>query len=302
MPISLPPLSRRQFLTRSLAAAGALVFGGDWFADASPSDVQSWALLSDTHLAADASLVSRTVNMTDHFKQVSREVLALPEAPFGVMITGDCAYNSGELADYSHVADLLKTMRHAGLPIHLALGNHDHRQHFWQSFAEEKNAPRPLPDRQVALLHTPLVNWFILDSLETTLSSPGLLGPEQLQWLAKTLDENPLVPAIVVIHHNPGLNGGNLGLKDTLPLFEVLRPRKQVKAYFYGHTHNWKVETDTSGIHLINLPPVSYVFRAGEPSGWVHALVAQKGMQLELRCIDRTHEDHGEKHRLDWRA
>ena len=40
-------------------------------------------------------------------------------------------------------------------------------------------------------------------------------------------------------------------------------------AYIYGHTHNWKVESDTSGIHLINLPPVSYVFREGEPSGWV---------------------------------
>lgn len=301
MPISLPPLSRRRFLSRSLTAIGALALG-KFPSRAGQSEAQSWALLSDPHLAADARLVSRTINMTDHFKQVSQEVLGLAATPAGVMITGDCAYNSGEVADYSHLGDLLGPLRQAGLPVHLALGNHDHREHFWQAFAAEKQAPRPLADRQVALLRTPRVNWFILDSLETTLSSPGLLGPEQLQWLGKALDENPTVPALLIIHHNPGLNGGNLGLKDTLPLFEVIRPRRQLKAYIYGHTHHWNVETDTSGIHLINLPPVSYVFRAGEPSGWVHALLDDKGMQVELRCIDRTHEDHGQKIRLDWRA
>jgi 3',5'-cyclic-AMP phosphodiesterase len=302
MPISLPPLSRRRFLTRSLAAAGGLVLGTEVFADARESDGRSWALLSDTHLAANPDLVSRGINMTDHFKRVSQEVVGSQTPWAGVLITGDCAYNTGELIDYTHVGGLLRQIRSAGFPVHLALGNHDNRERFWQTFAEEKKAARPLADRQVALLRTAQVNWFILDSLETTLSSPGLLGPEQLRWLAKALDENPTKPALVVIHHNPGLNGGNLGLKDTFPLFEVIRPRHQVKAYIYGHTHNWKVETDTSGIHLINLPPVSYVFREGEPSGWVHAELLDNGMQLELRCVDRTHKDHGQKINLRWRA
>jgi 3',5'-cyclic AMP phosphodiesterase CpdA len=302
MPIFLPPLSRRRFISRSLAVAGGLVLGNERLAPARDTDDRSWALLSDPHLAANAALVSRKINMSDHFKRVSEEVLASTTGWAGVMITGDCAYNSGELADYAHLGELLRPIRTAGFPVHLALGNHDHRQRFWEAFAEEKKAPRPLADRQVALLLTARVNWFILDSLETTLSSPGLLGPEQLHWLAKTLDENSTKPALVVIHHNPGLDGGNLGLKDTLPLFEVMRPRHQVKAYIYGHTHHWKVETDTSGIHLINLPPVSYVFREGEPSGWVRAQLLEDGMQLELRCIDPTHEDHGQKVNLRWRA
>ena len=302
MPIHLAPLSRRQFIGRALAATGALALDGRVLADATSQGARSWALLSDTHLAADRALVSRKVNMTDHFKKVVGEVLRLNEAPAGVMITGDCAYNSGELADYAAAGDLLTPLRKAGLPVHLTLGNHDHRDHFWQVFKEEKSANRPLADRQVALLHDGNVNWYILDSLETTLSSPGLLGPEQLHWLASALDANPKTPGLVVIHHNPGLNGGNLGLKDTLPLFEIIRPRTQVKAYIYGHTHFWKVEPDTSGIHLINLPPVSYVFREGEPSGWVHALIEQNGMQLELRCVDTTHKAHGQKVKLQWRA
>lgn len=284
-----------------MAATGSLALRPDLLAG-EPAEAQSWALLSDPHLAADRSLVSRGINMTDHFNHVAGELLQLAAVPEGVLLTGDCAYNTGELADYSLLVDLLKPLRQHGMPVHLALGNHDNRERFWEVFAAEKAANRPLADRQVALLRTGLVNWYVLDSLERTLSSPGLLGPEQLQWLAKALDSNPQTPALVVIHHNPGLNGGNLGLKDTLPLFEVIRPRRQVKAYIYGHTHAWKVETDTSGIHLVNLPPVSYVFREGLPSGWVHATISPAGMQLELRCVDTARKDHGQKVKLDWRA
>jgi hypothetical protein len=300
MPIHLPPISRRHFLGRSLAAAGSLALNPELVAVG--HDRSSWALLSDPHLAADRGLNSRGINMTDHFMKVSNELLQLPSLPAAVLVTGDCAYKSGELGDYAVLGDLLTPMRKAGLSVHLALGNHDHRERFWEAFKREKTASRPLADRQAALLRTRLANWFILDSLETTLSTPGLLGPDQLHWLAKTLDDNPKTPALVVIHHNPGIDGGNLGLKDTFPLFEVIRPRTQVKAYIYGHTHAWKVEADPSGIHLINLPPVSYVFRVGKPTGWVHAMLEAEGMHLELRCTDPTHEDHGQKLNLAWRS
>jgi 3',5'-cyclic AMP phosphodiesterase CpdA len=285
-----------------LTAAGALALNPKLLGAEVNQDPHSWVLFSDTHLAANRALVARGVNMTNHFKRASEEVLGLGRAPAGVLITGDCAYDSGEVADYSNLGDLLAPLRKAGVPIHLALGNHDHREHFWQAFKEEQASNRAVANRQVSLLRAQNANWYILDSLEQTQSSPGLLGPEQLGWLAKALDQEPTTPALVVIHHNPGLNGGNLGLKDTFPLFEVIRPRRQVKAYIYGHTHSWKVESDTSGIHLVNLPPVSYVFREGQPSGWVHASIEEDAMQLELRCIDPTHKAHGQKMKLQWRS
>ena len=43
-----------------------------------------------------------------------------------------------------------------------------------------------------------------------------------------------------MVHHNPGV-GANIGLKDTSAFLDVIRPRKQVKAYVYGHTHTWKI-------------------------------------------------------------
>jgi len=301
MPIHLPPISRRQFLVRSLAAGAGLALGPRLAAATKPADANSWALLADTHLATDRALLERDINMTDHFTRVSRELLSLPKRPAGVFIIGDCAFDSGEKGDYGVLTDLLEPLRQDQMPIHLALGNHDNRERFWEALQAEKAAKRPLADKQTALLRTSRANWFILDSLEKTLSTPGLLGREQLDWLAKSLDANRNKPALVLIHHNPGISG-NLGLKDTLALLEVIRPRQQVKAYIYGHTHAWKVEQDPSGIHLINLPPVAYVFHEGDPAGWVHATLERKGLRLELRCVDVTHKAHGQVVALTWRA
>jgi 3',5'-cyclic AMP phosphodiesterase CpdA len=302
MPIHLPPISRRQFLTRTLAGAAGLGLGADLLAAAKATDPDSWALLSDIHIAADPSLVARKINMSDHLKQVTGEVLALPKRPAGVFITGDCAYNSGLVADYAHVTDLLELIRKDETPIHLTLGNHDNRERFWDALKHEKAAKRPLADRQVALIKTPRANWFVLDSLEVTLSTPGLLGQEQLDWLGRELDANADKPALVLIHHNPGVMATVGGLKDSEALFDVIRPRKQVKAYLFGHTHFWNVYQDPSGIHLINLPPVAYVFLEGQPAGWVHATLQADGMRLECRCLDATHPAHAQVHDLRWRT
>jgi Icc protein len=301
MPIHLPPISRRAFLRHTAAAASTLALKPSLFADTKRVNPDSWALLSDIHLCGNTAEIQRGVNMAEHFTTVSRELLALKESPAALFITGDCALNSGEKEDYATVSKVLEPIRAQQMPVHLLLGNHDNREHFWEVLQEEKSAKRPLTDKQVAIVRTPRANWFILDSLEKTLSTPGYLGKEQLEWLGSALDKNADKPALVMVHHNPGL-GANMGLKDTSAFLDVIRPRKQVKAYIFGHTHTWKIEQDSSGIHFINLPPVAYVFHEGDASGWVHALVEDKKMSLELRCVDITHKAHGEKVELKWRA
>ena len=116
MPIHLPAISRRQFLARSLVSGAALALSPGLLAATKRTDPHSWALLADTHLAADRGLVARGINMTDHFASVSGELLTLPKRPAGVFITGDCAYNSGQTGDYRQVADLLEPIRGAQMP------------------------------------------------------------------------------------------------------------------------------------------------------------------------------------------
>ena len=300
MPLVLPPISRRRFLAGSMLGALSLALRRAFSALPASGEPDSWALLSDTHLAADRSFVFRGANMTEHFRSVTRDLLGVAHRPSQVLITGDLAYSSGEVADYGRLDSLLEPIRKGGLPVCLALGNHDNRERFWNYFLEERNAPHPVVTKQTAVLPTARANWYILDSLEATSSTPGLLGREQLDWLARALDAEPGRPALVVVHHNPGITG-NLGLKDTVALFEVIRPRKQVKAYIYGHTHSWKIEQDGSGIHLVNLPAVSYNFVEGEPTGWVQARVSEAGMTLELRCVDQKDKRHGQTKELRWR-
>jgi len=266
-------------------------------------DENCWALFSDIHIAEDQTKAARGINMTNNLKGVSREVLELPARPARLLISGDCAFNSGEEGDYATLTELLRPLREAGLPIDLTVGNHDNRAHFWNALTDTKAAQRPLADRNVAVIKTPLANWFVLDSLEKTLQTPGFLGDSQLAWLAQQLDADARKPAIVVAHHNTTLLGpAKLALKDTDKLVEILRPRKQVKAYIFGHTHVWQYKQDKSGIHLINLPPVAYVFKEGEPSGWVQATVQPEGARLQLHCLDRKHKDHGQVLDLKWRA
>ncbi|HWD18390.1 MAG TPA: metallophosphoesterase [Verrucomicrobiae bacterium] len=302
MPICLPPVSRRQFLRQAAGAAAALALSPA--CAHAPGRPQTWALLSDIHIAADPRTICKDVNMTDNLRRVTQEVLAWNEHPAGVFINGDLAFQEGDLSDYQAVGGLLQPLRAGGLPLCLALGNHDNREHFWETLRADESTPPGLANRQVEIIPGRTANWFVLDSLIKTKEAPGLLGPAQRTWLAQALDAHRDKPAIVLTHHqpDPGVGQPSNPLQDTAATLEILRPRRHVKAWLFGHTHRWGTYEDPSGLHLINLPPVAYLFDKGPPNGWVQATVGAAGMKLELRCLDRTRADHGQVFPLSWRV
>lgn len=302
MPVYLPPLSRRQFIGRALAAGASLMLKSGLAAATRPVDPHSWALLSDPHIAADRAKLGRGFNMAEQLTRVVGDVLAQSQRPMGALINGDLAFNTGETADYGTFAALVEPLRGAGLPLHLALGNHDHRERFWAALRADRSVAPALADRQVAIVPTARANWFMLDSLEKTMSTPGVLGEPQLAWLAHELDAHADKPALVMTHHNPSFNPAKVSIRDEAALFDVLRPRRHVKAYFFGHSHRWSVERDESGLHLINLPTTAYVFDLKQPIGWVFARLEPHGARLQLRCIDPQRAEHGQTHELAWRS
>src|SRR5258708_30488589 len=127
MPIHMPAISRRRFLSRTIAAGAGLALSRGLFAATKKTDSDFWALLSDTHLAADHKQLGNGINMAEHFKQVSLDLLSLPKRPAGVFITGDCAFNRWEMGDYATLIEMLQPLLAEHLPIHLALGTHDLR-------------------------------------------------------------------------------------------------------------------------------------------------------------------------------
>lgn len=292
MPLYLPPLSRRQFLARSLAAGTGLLLSQRLLAATREVDPHTWALISDPHIAADRAKLGRNITMAAQLTTVVDDVLSQPRRPAGALVNGDLAFNTGETADYATFAELIQPLRAAQIPLHLGLGNHDHRERFWAALREDASVKRPLADRQAAIIRTERANWFLLDSLDKPNSVPGMLGEAQLAWLARTLDANADKPALVMVHHNPRVVADKITLIDEDAFYAIIRPRRQVKAYLFGHSHRWNVEKDPSGIHLINLPTTAYVFEPGRPAGWVLAQLEPHGLRLQLRCIDTKRADH----------
>lgn len=300
MPIHLPQLTRREFLKRAALAGVAAALAPQALAKSRDEDML--ALFSDTHIAANPAEISRHVNMAEHLTAAVRDLSALPMAPAAVIVNGDLALKEGLPKDYATFGQLITPVR-ALAPIHLSLGNHDERQHFWSAFpADAAPTATSALQRQVAVFATPRANWFLLDSLDITNVTQGRLGGAQLTWLAAELTARPAQPAIVVLHHNPEGTKEIAGLKDADALLDCLARHRQVKACIFGHTHDWHVETHPSGVHLINLPPTAYVFKDGRPSGWVRATLTDNGAEFELRALDRTHPEHGQIKNLAWRA
>src|SRR5262249_39779733 len=154
---------------------------------------------------------------------VVADILAAGERPSGVIIAGDLAVSDGKPADYRTLMLLLEPLRTARIPVHMALGNHDHRAHFQEAFEAETL----LYDKQISAVEGQGVRFLLLDSLESVGATPGRLGPEQLYWLAEELDTHNNVPTIVVVHHHlKSVPWSRVpGLEDSASLLEVLSSR-----------------------------------------------------------------------------
>ena len=297
MPIYLPPIPRRSFLKGALAAGAAALLGREALAEAPKKDPNRWVLISDIHVSSRRDDKHGDVKPAESFAATVKQVLALDPLPDAAIITGDLASVAGEPDNYKLVKELFKPIREAGIPLHLVLGNHDHREHFWAAFPEVKPATAHA-DRQTAIIETPLANWFLMDSLLATKLSPGALGKEQLAWLAKELDARKDKPALLVAHHQLDLYGG---LLDYFALLDVAASRRQAKAYFHGHTHRWKVDRQ-QGIHTINVPATAWLFDPKQPRGWLDLRLEKSGATIVMNALNKKHPKHGERVELKWRA
>ena len=298
MPIYVPPFSRRSFLAGAIAALG---LGRSSFGQDSNED--RWILLADSHIPSDRNTKRADVAMADNFERVVADFLKSAPKSQGAILHGDAAYLTGEKKDYGLLGSLLQPISAAGLPIHLLLGNHDHRMHFFESFGLKVPMNEAFGEHHVSVLEGRRANFFLLDTLEVVNGTPGLLGEGQLKWLASALDLRKEKPAIVCMHHNPEFAKVKKinGLKDTDALWQVLSPRKQVKALVYGHTHHW-AHTEKEGVHCVNLLPTAYVFQERDPNGWVELTLSDAGGRFKLHALDAAHKANGQVLDLKWRS
>ncbi|QDU92902.1 metallophosphoesterase family protein [Lignipirellula cremea] len=302
MPAHLLAASRRQFLLAAGAGAATAVTCRAYGDDRSSTEEVVY-LLNDTHIGEHQPTDSP---VPSHLRQAVEELVKREQKPACVLINGDLALKDGQPGDYRHLARLLKPMRDAEIDVHVTLGNHDNREVFFEVLAEDRAEVPAVKSRQISIVETRFANFYLLDSLQETMKTPGVLGAEQLEWLASALDDRAEKPAIIVAHHNPRLGGDPAhfpgGLVDSDALWRLLAGRKQVKAYLHGHVHHRALAAH-KGIHIINNLAISYVGNpAKSTTGWTIARLTADGMTMQTRTTDAKHAWHNEIERLVWRS
>jgi 3',5'-cyclic-AMP phosphodiesterase len=311
MPIILPPITRRQFVKRSIALGGTAMMTSGALAAADSErvalDQNRVALLADTHISADPDLVypgtkwpgspvgedeHESVNMAQCLAEAARSVIALNPRPVHLIVNGDCALSNGKEAEYKQFLRLVEPIRAAGITVHVTIGNHDNRENLWKSLPFLKKEQMGI---QADVIELPHANLVLLDS-----GRKGILGDKQLDWLAKQLDERTDKPALIFGHFNPYPNQGVRpikGMRDGASLLKLLSERAHARAYLYGHTHEWQHDR-RAHLHLINQPAVGYYFGKGLAHGWVDMRLTETSAELELHCINRKHKQHGDRRQV----
>ncbi len=288
-------LNRRQFLTVGLALASGVVTlrPRPSLADAQANrqDIARWAFLSDTHIATDPDHRFRGFYPYRNLQEVTAQIAA--NLPDGLVVTGDLARSRGQTGAYDNVKALLAPIA-AKRPVHLAVGNHDHRGRFLSAFADGDG--QGVQNKHVVTAGAGPVRLVILDSLLYVNMFPGMLGRVQRVWLDTFLRICDDTPIILFLHHTPRAD-----LLDNRRLFDIIGPARKVKAVVFGHSHKYDF-VESEGIQLINLPATGYNFTSGQPVGWVEARLTDKGGEFTLHAVGGNTWRNGSTTALKWRT
>jgi hypothetical protein len=261
-------------------------------APAGTPEVTRWALLSDTHVAADPQNHYRNFYPYRNLQEVIARIACDP--PDGVVIAGDLARLKGRIEDYQNLRTLLTPI--ARRPIYLGLGNHDDRGGFFRTFGDICDHPGTLENKHVTLAQAGPVRMIVLDTLLKVNGLLGRLGDSQRTWLETVLQSCDDRPTILFLHHTP-----HGDLLDRRRLFEIIKPQGKIKAVVYGHSHRYEY-SEAAGIHLLNLPSTGYTIWPGEPVGWVDAKLTARGGEFTLHALEGDRAMDGHSHTCLWRT
>ena len=293
--------SRRQFLRGGLALAAGML-GPSWVraeeevdpaVPAGDPECTRWALLSDTHIAADPDNRYRGFYPYRNLQEVTAQIA--DDLPDGLVITGDLARLRGQTQAYENLKALLTPIAEQR-PVHLGLGNHDKREDFFQAFGNSYDDDGVVENKHVVTTEMGPVRLIVLDSLLNVNWMTGKLGELQRSWLETVLQACDDKPTILFLHHT--LNGE---LLDMRRLFELIRPVGKIKAVVYGHSHKYDY-SEVAGIHLINLPATGFNLSGGQPVGWVEARFTRETGEFTLHTIGGNSKIDGHTRTLSWRT
>lgn len=289
-------LDRRDFLKKMMAVAGGLsAFGSSRTVIARSKEPAHWALLSDTHIAANPDNKYRGFYPYQNLREITRQIISAP--PEGVVVTGDVARLKGHAADYRNFRELIAPIARER-PVHLATGNHDDRDNFLNAFQKSNHPAWIVNGKHMLTVNAGPVKLIVLDSLLFVDLPWGRLGQGQRNWLRTYLNACDEIPVVLMLHH-PVVGPGAIWDADSF--LEIVRPMAKVKAIVYGHSHRFEY-SQLDGIHLINIPATGYNASYTQPVGWVDAHLGMDEGIFTLHALEGNTRLNGQTTRLRWRT
>lgn len=200
--------------------------------------------ITDLHLLPPGNLLMG-LDVNARLQHVLRHAASLdPDAYF---LTGDFCAQEPVQEIYHQLRPLLDAL---GKPYYISPGNHDDRGMLRNAFFLEGHNDEPVK----GLVRVNDLDFLFIDS------SHGVVGPDQLKWLAQAIEAYP--HAGVVMHHPPVPLGirfmdEKYPLRETEELLRILTSDGCRRRVFCGHFHSSRtVEYDHLQVHLC--PPTSF--------------------------------------------
>jgi 3',5'-cyclic AMP phosphodiesterase CpdA len=190
------------------------------------------AQITDLHLGFDPGVPDEFNQQ--RFERALAALVALPQRPELLLVTGDIADDGQDADAYRRYRD---TIRDLPFPVYHALGNHDVRAGFFAAF------PELTPDDgflQYVIEHLPL-RILVLDTLEEGRHG-GAFCRRRAAWMRDRLDEAPHRPTLIALHHPPIDTGIPWLTEDpnapwVAQLRHVVEGRRNIVGLIAGHVH-----------------------------------------------------------------
>jgi len=243
-----------------------------------------FVVMSDLHLMPEGEL-SMTLDTSARLEQAIDAVVArYGDADFCIL-AGDLA-DLGQPAAYERLKAIIARLP---IPVHITLGNHDHRPAFLEAFGA-----------QFAHAHTGKIDKVIdhkgyrvilLDSSEPGLVH-GVLQDAQIAQLQLWLNEAMDRPVIVVLHHNANalhIGSDTIRLLEPTAFIDALKTHPDIRQVIAGHVHLTSTAT-WHGLPFTTLAGGHYSvnFNVDQPDVPVSRLTGPGQMAVVVGMPDRT--------------
>jgi 3',5'-cyclic AMP phosphodiesterase CpdA len=193
------------------------------------------AQITDLHVMPKGELAYGRVDTAGMLRNAVAHLNRLEPRPDAVVITGDLA-DRGELVAYDHMREILAELK---LRWFVIPGNHDRLDNFRSVFADQPYLPQTGDAIQYAIDEFPLRIVAVHSVVPGQVA--GRLSDASLEWLDRTLGEQPRRPTVVMMHHPPFATGlkhyDDVGMTDVAGLERVIAKHPQVERILAGHVH-----------------------------------------------------------------